>query len=177
MPRWIGISSRPNGYSGHLCPVRSVDSVGLTHVAVWGAAIVTLLALPRAVLALRAAEEAALRRREWSQRPPEETQALRELDRALQQRDVPPLLDDAPAEQIEDIARQLRRLDRQRRGGPTCESRRWLDAVIRAYDDGLCRACRCVGVPEHLEPLKGLDREIERVRVEGALQAAGVTLR
>jgi len=139
--------------------------------------VATLLALPCAVIALRVVDEAALRRREWSRRPLGETQALRELDQALEQREGFPLLDDAPAQEIEEIARQLRRLDRQRRGGPTVESRRWLDAVIRAYDDGLCRACRCVGVQEHLEPLEGLDREIERVRVEGALQAAGVPLR
>lgn len=146
-----------------------------------GAAVVTLLALPCAVIALRSFDEAALRRREWFRRPAEETRALRELDRAMQQRDVPmrdvPVLDDAPAQAIDDIARELRRLDRQRRGGPTLESDRWLEAVIQAYDDGLCRACRCVGVPEHLEPLEGIDREIERVRVEGALEAAGVTLR
>jgi hypothetical protein len=150
--------------------------VGLTQVAVLGAAVVTLLALPCAVIALRSFDEAALRRREWFRRPAEETRALRELDRAMQQRDVP-VLDDAPAQAIDDIARELRRLDRQRRGGPTLESDRWLEAVIQAYDDGLCRACRCVGVPEHLEPLEGIDREIERVRVEGALEAAGVTLR
>jgi hypothetical protein len=127
----------------------------------WGAAVVALLALPCAVFALRAAG----RRREWARRPLEETQALRELDRALQRCDEQPLLDDAPAQQVDDIARELRRLDRQRRGGPTLESRRWLEAVIQAYDDGLCRACRCVGVQEHLEPLEGMDREIERVRV------------
>ena len=163
--------------------------MGLAQFAVLGAAVVTLLALPCAVIALRGFDEAALRRREWGRRPAEETQALRELDRALQQRDdLPahggrpgvddrPLLDDAPAQTIDDIARDLRRLDRQRRGGPTLESQRWLAAVLRAYDDGLCRACRCLGVSEHLEPLEGMDREIERVRVEGALQAAGVALR
>jgi hypothetical protein len=151
--------------------------VGLTEAAMWGAAVVALFALPCALIALRAADEVALRRREWARRPLEETQALHELDRAMQHREGPPLLDDAPAQAIDDIARDLRRLDRQRRGGPTLESERWLEAVLQAYDDGLCRACRCVGVPEHLEPLEGMDREIERVRVEGALEAAGVTLR
>lgn len=137
----------------------------------------TLLALPCAVIALRSFDEAALRRREWARRPARETRALHELDRALQQRGDLPVLDDAPAQAIDDIARELRRLDRQRRGGPTLESERWLEAVLQAYDDGLCRACRCVGVQEHLRPLEGMDREIERVRVEGALEAAGVTLR
>jgi hypothetical protein len=160
-----------------LSPRHNVDAVGLTQVAVFGAAILTLLALPRVLVARRSVEETLARRRDWRRRPVEETQALRELDRALQHRDVGPVLDDAPAEQIDDIARELRRLHRQRRGGPACESERWLAAVLEAYDDRLCRACRCVGVPEHLEPLEGLDREIERVRVEGALQAAGVALR
>jgi hypothetical protein len=161
----------------------------------WGAAAVALLALPCALLALRGADELFLRRREWARRPLEETQALRELDRAIHDRAIHDRaihdraiheramqqrggrLDDAPAQTIDDIARELRRLDRQRRGGPTLESERWLEAVLRAYDDGLCRACRCVGVPEHLKPLEGMDRDIERVRVEGALQRAGVPLR
>jgi hypothetical protein len=146
----------------------------------WGAAAVALLALPCALIALRGADEAFLRRREWTRRPLEETQALRELDRAIHDRAMQQCgdrLDDAPAQTIDDIARELRRLDRQRRGGPTLESERWLEAVLRAYDDGLCRACRCVGVPEHLKPLEGMDRDIERVRVEGALQRAGVPLR
>jgi hypothetical protein len=155
--------------------------MALTHVAVWGAAIVSLLALPCAVLALRAADEAALRRREWARRPLAETQGLRELDRAMQHCDDMPaadprLLDDAAADAIDEIVHELRRLGRQRRGGPTLESERWLEAVLEAYDHGLCRACRCLGVQEHLEPLEGMDREIERVRVEGALQAAGLPL-
>jgi hypothetical protein len=149
--------------------------VALTQATLVAAAFVTLLALPCAVLALRGFDEVALRRRDWFRRPAEETQALHELDRSMQHREV--RLDDAPAEEIGDIARELRRLDRQRRGGPTLESERWLAAVVEAYDAGLCRACRCMGVPEHLEPLEGVDREIERVRVEGALEAAGVPLR
>lgn len=151
--------------------------MGLTQVVIWGAALVALLALPRAAGALRAFDETTLRRREWSRRPLEETQGLRELDQALQECDAAPVLDDAPALTIEEIACELRRLDRQRRGGPTVESERWLAAVQQAYDDRLCLACRCVGVQQHLAPLEGMDREIERVRVEGALQAAGVTLR
>jgi hypothetical protein len=143
----------------------------------WAAAVVALLALPRAAIARRSFDETTLRRREWSRRPVEETRGLRELDRAMQQRDDAPVLDDAPALTIEEIACELRRLGRQRRGGPTLESESWLAAVQQAYDDRLCLACRCVGVQQHLAPLEGIDREIERVRVEGALQAAGVTLR
>jgi hypothetical protein len=149
--------------------------VGLTHVAVLGAAFVALLALPCAVALLRSLDDAGMRRA-WARRPVEETQALHELDRALQERDHFPL-DDIPAPALDEIARDLRRLDRQRRGGPACESERWLAAVQLAYDERLCLACRCLGVREQLGPLRGLDREIERLRVEGELQAAGVALR
>jgi hypothetical protein len=146
------------------------------HVAVLGAAMATLLALPCAVAALMRADEQAMRRA-WCDRPAEETQALHALDRAMQQTDDLPPLDDAPAPAIDEIAYELRRLDRQRRGGPATESQRWLAAVEQAYDERLCLACRCLGVTEHLRPLEGLDRAIERVRVEGELQAAGLTLR
>lgn len=44
------------------------------------------------------------------------------------------------------------------------------------YDDALIAACLCLGVPHHLDELTGLDREIERLRVEGALIDAGLTL-
>jgi hypothetical protein len=89
----------------------SVESVGLLHVVVLGAAVTTLLALPCAVGALLRADEFA-RRRAWSHRPAEETQALRELDRALPAIECP-LLDDAPVLTIDEIVRELRRL------GPT----------------------------------------------------------
>ena len=44
------------------------------------------------------------------------------------------------------------------------------------YDDALIAACLCLGVAHHLGELTGLDREIERLRVEGALIDAGLTL-
>jgi hypothetical protein len=78
---------------------------------------------------------------------------------------------------IEQIAADLRRLHRQRSSGPTLESSAWLTAVQRAYDDRLCLACASLGVPQHIEALDGIDRDIERVRVEGALEAAGLSLR
>jgi hypothetical protein len=49
--------------------------------------------------------------------------------------------------------------------------------VLRAYDDRLRLASQCLGVAEHLQELDGIDLEIERVRVEGVLQAAGLALR
>ncbi len=44
------------------------------------------------------------------------------------------------------------------------------------YDDALAAACLCLGVEHHLDQVSGLDLEIERLRVEGALIAAGLTL-
>lgn len=52
----------------------------------------------------------------------------------------------------------------------------WHGAVIDAYDERLRAACGALGIAEHLTELEGVDREIERVRVEGLLHAAGLTL-
>jgi len=78
---------------------------------------------------------------------------------------------------IEQIAADLRRLDRQRRSGPTTCSQRWLAEVVRAYDERLQMASRCLGVPERLAGLKGAERDVERERVEDALESAGLSLR
>jgi hypothetical protein len=50
----------------------------------------------------------------------------------------------------------------------------WHEAVRNAYDDRLRLACGCLGIQQHLTELDGLDLEIERVRVEGELRAAGL---
>jgi hypothetical protein len=76
---------------------------------------------------------------------------------------------------IEQVAADLRRLGQQRLGIAT-RSPVWFAAVQRAYDDRLQVACRELEVEEHLAELEGVDLEIERVRVEGALQAAGMAL-
>lgn len=44
------------------------------------------------------------------------------------------------------------------------------------YDEALADACGCLDISQHLPELSGLDLEIERLRVEGALSAAGVRL-
>jgi hypothetical protein len=74
---------------------------------------------------------------------------------------------------IEQIASDLRRLGRQRLGLAT-RNPIWYEAVRRAYDDRLRLACGCLGIQQHLAELDGLDLEIERVRVEGELHAAGL---
>ncbi|MET1008243.1 MAG: hypothetical protein ABWX96_22035 [Propionibacteriaceae bacterium] len=78
---------------------------------------------------------------------------------------------------LDELEADLRRLDRQRHSSPTIDSAAWLAAVVRAYDQRLVLASRCLGLSEHLAQLDGMDREIERVRVEESLQAAGVRLR
>ncbi len=52
----------------------------------------------------------------------------------------------------------------------------WHAGILDAYDEHLRAACRCLGLTEHLGELAGVDRQIERVRVEGTLHAAGLTL-
>lgn len=51
------------------------------------------------------------------------------------------------------------------------------EALRRAYETRLQDACRSLDIDEHLDDLAGLDREIERLRIEGALQAEGLVLR
>jgi len=76
---------------------------------------------------------------------------------------------------IEQIAADLRRLGRQRLGVAT-RSTVWFTAVQRAYDDRLRMACRSLAIEQHLDELRGVDLEIERVRVEGELAGAGLML-
>lgn len=77
---------------------------------------------------------------------------------------------------IEQVAGDLRRLNRLR-GGVAMRSRVWFVAVQRAYDDGLRVACTQLGVEEHLDGLTGVDLDLERLRLEGELERAGLVLR
>lgn len=144
-------------------------------MVVLSAVLLTLLCLPCVVAAAVCGEGLILRRFRPSRR--RDLRALRRLDRALcsdAQAPAPAILE-MPS--IEQIAYDLRRLDQQRRGGPTQQSEKWRAAVLRAYDQRLCLACQCLGLAEHLEPLEGMDRDLERLRVESELQAAGLALR
>ena len=138
-------------------------------------ALLMLLVLPCLLVLAVSSNEAAVRGRIGVRR----TRDMRRLNRKIHQ---PPCLYNIAASRqrlpaIEQIAAELRRLDRQRRGGPTQESERWSAAVHEAYDNWLLVACRRLEVPEQLAILDGTDRDIERVRVEGALEAAGLVLR
>ena len=100
------------------------------------------------------------------------------LDRGLRHR----LLSRSPTAKIkpagppfEELAADLRRLARQRIEVAQ-RSPIWCNAVHRAYDERLIMACRELEVPEQLHEFDGLDLELERLRVEQALEAAGLHL-
>lgn len=116
-----------------------------------------------------------LRRRMWPGRPLRERRQLARLDRTLD-KSGRELTQSPVRPPIQQVAADLRRLARQR-GSVARKSTVWFAAVQRAYDDRLRLACAQLGVDEHLHDLTGMDLEIERVRVEGELQAAGLGLR
>lgn len=114
---------------------------------------------------------------EWRERR-RERRTIARLDRAIEAdaltRDIDLSEFDRDGRQpIERVAADLRRLGGHRlaAGGRSVV---WHGAVIGAYDDRLRAACRALGITEHLSELDGVDREIERVRVEGVLVAAGL---
>ena len=114
-------------------------------------------------------------RRGWLDREWREARVLRRLDRHLAVEVVLPRPRGLPC--IEQIAAELRRLDRQRRSGPSLCSVRWQAEVVRAYDRWLRLASRRLGVDEQLDRLAGVERDCERLRVELALESAGLSLR
>ena len=148
--------------------------MAITHIAVLGAALLVLLCLPCAVAALVGVDQLAVRRA-WAHRRRRDAPLLLRLDRQLSGEAILPV--PLTVVCIEQIAADLRRLDRQRRSGPTTCSQRWLAEVVRAYDERLQMASRCLGVPERLAGLKGAERDVERERVEDALESAGLSLR
>jgi hypothetical protein len=93
----------------------------------------------------------------------------------LLRRPLPALTSDQP---IERIAADLRRLSAaigQLRAGTSAIRRR---ALVSAYDSNLVAACRALGVPNSLDELReGMDREIEKMRMEAALERAGLRFR
>ncbi|MFC7529529.1 hypothetical protein [Actinoplanes sp. GCM10030250] len=147
--------------------------MAIAHIAVLSAAFSALLVLPCAVAVILGPDVRTMRRMLTRGGRRE----MHALDSTLRVLDVDARLAALDDPTIEQIAYDLWRLDSQRRSGLTRSSTVWLAAVMRAYDVRLQLACRQLGVTEHLQPLDGMDREIERVRVEGQLEAAGLTLR
>ncbi|CAM3227447.1 hypothetical protein [Stackebrandtia soli] len=77
---------------------------------------------------------------------------------------------------IEQTAAALRRIaDELVRTPPGAAERRGI--LIDEYDLALRRACATLGVEQYLTQLTGTDLDLERIRVEGELEAAGMILR
>lgn len=82
---------------------------------------------------------------------------------------------------IEDIAASLRRiqywLDAYADPRPIPGKATKVTAAATAYDRVLADACHALEVPEALDGTEGLDREFERLRMQAALEDAGLVLR
>ncbi len=139
--------------------------------------------LPAAIAALFCADEiidrVACRWAEWREGR-RERRTIARLDRAIEAdaltRDIDLTeFDREGRRSLQQVAADLRRLGGHRLAA-TGRSVIWHGSVIGAYDDRLRDACRALGLTEHLGELTGVDREIERLRVEGLLHAAGLTL-
>lgn len=146
-------------------------------------ALLAVVCLPAVVAAIVCADE-LIDRVAWDfaerREVRRERRIINRLDRAVEAdsltRDVDlSEFDREDRASIEQIAADLRRIGGQRLGVAT-RSGVWHSAILQAYDERLRMACRCLGVTEHLADLEGVDLEIERVRVEGELQAAGLAL-
>ncbi|HEX6500727.1 MAG TPA: hypothetical protein VF054_17105 [Micromonosporaceae bacterium] len=152
--------------------------MAVVHVFVTVLALVAMACLPGLIAVIVVVDDACdavgrgvrRARRRWARH--------RSVRRTVAQVGELPLPEDLATAQpthppIERIAADLRRLRRQRTGLAT-RSAVWQSAIDNAYDDRLSLGCRVLGVDEYLGELTGLDREIERVRLEGLLQEAGL---
>ncbi|MGC4804718.1 hypothetical protein [Micromonospora sp. DT233] len=146
-------------------------------------AIVAVACLPAAFALLFCADEiidrVACGYAEWRERRRERRMIAR-LDRAVEADALTAGVDltefDRPDRRsLQQIAADLR-IFAGHRAAPGRRAAIWHAGLLDAYDEHLRAACRCLGITEHLGELTGVDRQIERVRVEGALHAAGLTL-
>ncbi|HEX6754974.1 MAG TPA: hypothetical protein VF109_03410 [Mycobacteriales bacterium] len=82
-----------------------------------------------------------------------------------------------PGPPLERIAADLRRLSGARRLLPRGTSRARQQGLLRAYDEVLGLACAALDVPHALAEMPpGMDRDLERLRVEEALRGCGLAL-
>ena len=87
----------------------------------------------------------------------------------------PPPPPEPPRRPLELIVADLRRLATALRDVPKGVSRARHNGILLAYDDVLASAALALDVPHALADLPlGLDRDLERLRVEDALRAAGL---
>ncbi|WP_305787863.1 hypothetical protein [Symbioplanes lichenis] len=150
----------------------------MTHIGVLATVLVGSVLLPILVAVVcreKRAVQRVLARRTPGCLTPADDVTLRVLDEWMGAPAWAPVATARPC--IEEVAADLRRLGRQRTSGPSCGSVRWRDAVLRAYDDRLSLASEALGVRHRLSALDGWDLELERLRVEEELQAAGIKLR
>lgn len=81
------------------------------------------------------------------------------------------------SEPIEQLAADVRRLARDVRRFPPGFPMTRRRATIAAYDDALLDACRALDVTTSLAGLPdGVDRDVERLRVEDRLRHAGLVM-
>jgi hypothetical protein len=159
--------------------------VGVVRFLVLAAGFLALLTLPCWLVLLASADFIVERfernlsrrlrgRRRLPGRSWRERRRFARLDRAMTRATAsePSEPSDPP---IERVAADLRRLGRQRLDIAS-RSPVWHTAVQRAYDDRLTVASRELHIEQHLAELTGVDLDIERVRVEGALQRAGMAV-
>jgi hypothetical protein len=159
----------------------SVENVAVVQALVLMLAIVATVCLPAVVALILCSDglaAGAMRRLAALRAVRKQHRLLGRLDRSVAS--VAPavdlsVLDGGERPTIEQVAADLRRLHTQRLG-VAGRSRVWQSAVQQAYDERLRLACASLGVAEHLGDLEGVDLEIERLRVEGELQAAGLVL-
>lgn len=109
-----------------------------------------------------------------------ERRIIARLDRAVEADALTRNIDlsrmDRPDRQpLEQLATELRRLRGHQVGG-SGRARVWHEATLASYDNRLRLACAALGIRQHLDELAGVDRELERVRVEGLLHRAGLIL-
>ena len=79
---------------------------------------------------------------------------------------------------VERLAADLRRLSAGIRDIPQGMSNVRRRGMLLAYDDLLMSACRALDVPHSLNELgQGMDRDLERLRVESCLEEAGLRFR
>jgi|SRR4051812_31282860 len=97
------------------------------------------------------------------------------LLRRLLEKRAKPLCPQGPP--IERVAADLRRVHRLLVDYPSGTPAARRLGTRQAYDELLTQACRQVGVPHRLAELpEGMDREIERLRVEESLRERGLAV-
>ncbi|MFI5934934.1 hypothetical protein [Actinoplanes sp. NPDC051494] len=149
--------------------------MAITHIEVLVTALAALIVLSRRATAVTRPEGATLRRA-WDREQRRDAADYGHLNRRLGNGGAwtrPP----RPDPGIDQIAADLRRLGRERFCGLCTGSARWHAAVLLAYDNRLQVASQALGVTQRLAGLRGMDRELERMRVEEELRAAGLRIR